>query len=90
MTKLASELMAGDVIPPPAGERGWLWRDGIRRRMTVVAVVGSHADARGPWLHVRVTFPSPYTVRTSTTVFSIRPGTKVSCQTPAPAAEASS
>lgn len=77
-SKLAKELTPGDVIPPPAHERKWLWRDGVKRMLTVVSVSDGRVDKGGLWLDVKANFGSPYGDKTSDGVFSMRPETKVS------------
>jgi hypothetical protein len=58
--KQVTDLRQGDVIDPPAGEKVWLWRDGIKRRYTVVSVSRGHVTKKGQFWTVTATCPSPY------------------------------
>lgn len=60
MAKRVCELVEGDVIDPPAGERGWLWKDGTKRRYTVVRVADGKITKAGRFLRVFAKCPSPY------------------------------
>ena len=57
---LVTELKAGDIIDPPAGEKVWLWRDGNKRRYTVVSVHRGHVTKKGQFWTVKATCESPY------------------------------
>jgi hypothetical protein len=80
--KCACNLKPGDIIAPPAHERKWLWRDGVRRMMRVKGVVDGNPDKRGPWLHVTASYPTPYGAEDTVGVFRMRPESVV--QTIAP------
>lgn len=56
----AANLQAGNIIDPPAGERVWLWRDGIKRRYTVQTVQPGKRTKAGQFVKVVSTCPSPY------------------------------
>ena len=60
MKKLVTELTAGDLIDPPAGEKVWLWRDGVKRRYTVTQVVPGKVTKKGQFVKIYATVPSPY------------------------------
>lgn len=60
MKKLVTELTAGDLIDPPAGEKVWLWRDGVKRRYTVTQVVPGKVTKKGRFVKIYATVPSPY------------------------------
>lgn len=78
--KLAKDLVPGDVIPPPRHERGWMWKDGVKRMLTVVEVAEGGSDKRGPWTEVKATYGSPYSDTVSSGTFSMRPSTVVTCE----------
>lgn len=75
--KPANQLKPGDVIPPPAPERKWLWRDGTKRLLTVIEVTEGRVDKRGLWLSVKASFASPYSDKVSEMVIDLRPETEV-------------
>lgn len=58
--KPISELIEGDVIDPPYGERAWLWKDGVKRRYTVRSVEQGERTKRGQFMKIRCVCPSPY------------------------------
>jgi hypothetical protein len=60
MKKLLTELTAGDVIDPPAGEKKWLWKDGVKRRYTVVAVEPWSRTKKGQFVRINAMCNSPY------------------------------
>ena len=60
MKKRVTELTEGDLIDPPAGEKVWLWRDGIKRRYSVVSVEAGKVTAKGGFVRIMATVPSPY------------------------------
>jgi len=63
--KRAADLIAGDKIDPPAGERSWLWRDGTKRQYTVTEVVDGRVDKGGLWKVIKATVASPYGEQTT-------------------------
>ncbi len=77
MKKQAKDLKPGDVVNPPQHERGWLWKDGVKRTMTVLGVCDGRPDARGPWLEVTAEYSSPYGPNVTSGRFSYRPTTMV-------------
>lgn len=56
----AKNLQAGNIIDPPAGERVWLWKDGIKRQYSVTSVELGKRTAKGQFVKIKATFPSPY------------------------------
>ena len=60
MKKQVTNLTAGDLIDPPAGEKVWLWRDGTKRRYTVVSVGRGRVTKKGQFVHINSVCPSPY------------------------------
>jgi hypothetical protein len=74
ITKKAQDLKAGDVINPPAHERGWL-----KSKLTVIELKPANPDKRGPWLSIKTSYPSPYGngQKISEGVFNFRPETAV-------------
>jgi hypothetical protein len=60
MRKQVTELKKGDIIDPPAGEKVWLWKDGIKRRYTVVSVRPGKVTKRGRYIKIAATVPTPY------------------------------
>ena len=76
--KQVCDLITGDVINPPKHQQGWLWRDGTKRRMTVIAIVDSAPDIRGKWMTVNASFQSPYGEHVQTSMqFRMRPDKSV-------------
>ena len=55
-----TQLKAGDLIDPPTGEKIWLWRDGTKRRYTVLSVTEGKVTKRGQFFKISATCPSPY------------------------------
>jgi hypothetical protein len=68
MKKQVTELNAGDVIDPPAGEKKWLWKDGVKRRYTVVSVELGKLTKKGRFMKIKATVPSPYRDEEPTTI----------------------
>ena len=62
MRKQVTQLTAGDIIDPPAGEKVWLWKDGIKRRYTVVSVSPGKVTKKGQFVQINCTCDSPYSV----------------------------
>ena len=60
MSKQVTELTTGDIIDPPTGEKKWLWKDGTKRRYTVVSVVPGKVTKKGQFVKINATCPSPY------------------------------
>lgn len=60
MKKLVTELQAGDVIDPPQGEKCWLWRDGVKRKYTVVSTKPGKITKKGEFTKITAMCPSPY------------------------------
>ncbi len=59
-TKQVTELTTGDIIDPPAGEKVWLWRDGTKRRYTVVSIESGKVTKKGSFVQINATCISPY------------------------------
>ena len=55
----AANLQAGNMIEPPAGEKVWLWRDGIKRLYTVQSVTAGKRTKKGQFVKVDCLCPSP-------------------------------
>lgn len=70
--KTAKELKVGEVIPPPAHERGWL-----KNPLTVLEVLDGYTDKNGKWLYVRCSFKSPYGPNYSEMKIRVRPDTQI-------------
>jgi hypothetical protein len=64
MKKQVTELKKGDIIDPPAGEKCWLWKDGTKRRYTVLSVVPGMVNKRGSYVKIVATVESPYSGNT--------------------------
>jgi len=64
MKILVTSLIAGDIIDPPAGEKKWLWRDGTKRRYTVVSLSAGKVTKKGMFVKINATCESPYDGRT--------------------------
>ena len=64
MKILVTSLLAGDIIDPPAGEKKWLWRDGTKRRYTVVSLSAGQVTKKGIFVKINATCESPYGGRT--------------------------
>jgi hypothetical protein len=60
MKKQVTALAAGDVIDPPAGEKVWLWRDGVKRRYTVQEVKPGCVTKKGEFVRIVAMCDSPY------------------------------
>lgn len=60
MKKLVTELKAGDIIDPPAGEKIWLWGDGKKRRYTVTETRKGKTTAKGDFVLISSKCESPY------------------------------
>jgi len=58
--KQVTQLQAGDIIDPPAGEKTWLWKDGTKRRYTVQSIGTGKRTAKGQFVRIFATCPSPY------------------------------
>lgn len=56
----AANLQAGNIIEPPAGEKVWLWRDGVKRLYTVQSVTPGKRTKKGQFVKVNCLCPSPY------------------------------
>lgn len=79
--KFVLNLVPGDVIPPPAHERSWMWRDGVKRMVTVSGVIAGTPDKKGPWLEVACDYANPYNPdQTASSVYRMRPHTLVMVQ----------
>lgn len=55
----AANLQPGNLIEPPAGEKVWLWRDGIKRLYTVQSVTPGKRTKKGQFVKVNCLCPSP-------------------------------
>jgi hypothetical protein len=55
----AANLQPGNVIEPPAGEKVWLWRDGVKRLYTVQTVTEGKRTKKGQFVKVNCLCPSP-------------------------------
>lgn len=71
--KPVTELTAGDQINPPSHERRWLWKDGVKRQLTVIRVYRTCDDKRGAWWVVEASYTSPYGPNETTSRFKMRP-----------------
>jgi len=60
MKKKVTQLTAGDMIDPPAGEKVWLWRDGVKRFYTVLSIGRGKLTKKGQFVRINATCPSPY------------------------------
>jgi hypothetical protein len=69
----AADLKPGDVIDPPAGERVWLWRDGVKRRYTVTEIKPGRVTKKGSFVRVEAKVASPYAAPGA-------PETPISCE----------
>ena len=56
-----SDLREGHIIDPPAGEKKWLWTNGVKRLYTVTSIVRGKTTKKGQFIKVMATCPSPYT-----------------------------
>lgn len=68
MKKQVTQLVAGDMIDPPNGERKWLWKDGTKRLYTVVSIAPGRTTKRGNFIRIFASCPSPYRDENFTTV----------------------
>ena len=71
-TKTALELVAGEMIPPPAHEQKWL-----KNPLTVLEVLDGYTDKNGKWMYVRCSFQSPYGNNYSEMKIRVRPSTQI-------------
>ena len=60
MKKRVQDLVAGDIINPPAGEKVWIWKDGVKRRYRVVSVELGKKTKRGQYIKLNCVCQSPY------------------------------
>lgn len=63
-----SDLKAGHIIDPPAGEKTWLWKDGVKRLYTVTSIETGKRTKKGQFIKINATVPSPYRNDEPTTI----------------------